>query len=89
MFSIVVFLCAIVTVMLLAFVFYHTFLISQDRTTNEQVKAYQLEGFCKKKLTFLMKWKNARVDKKAFKPTKATIEKYVVNKDISVSIEDE
>ena len=39
MFSIVVFLCAIVTFMLLAFLFYHTYLVKVDRTTNEQVKA--------------------------------------------------
>ncbi len=38
MFSIVVFLCGIVTIMLLAFLFYHTYLVKIDRTTNEQVK---------------------------------------------------
>ena len=35
------------------------------------------------------KWAKARDDKKPFKPSKASIEKYEVGKDISVDMDDE
>ena len=68
-FSMVVFLCGIVTVMLIGFIGYHTYLINGGFTTNEKVRNYKILNFVEGKVTFMAKWAKAREEKKAFKPT--------------------
>ena len=89
MFSITIFLCVVVTVMLLAFIGYHTWLIKGDRTTNEQMKRQQIGGFVAKKMTFLNKWKVARDEGKPFKPTKKSVEMYEVKGDVKQVMTDD
>lgn len=75
-FSITVFLCFIVLIMLLLFLGYHTFLIYKDRTTNEQIKRTGWYAVFKNRLDFLWKWELAKEEKKAFRPTAKSIDKY-------------
>ncbi len=82
MFAIVVFLCGIVTVMLIGFIGFHTFLIYNDYTTNEFAKRQQVTKFIKDRVAFLLKWEKARDEGKAFKPAQKAIDKYNVGKDI-------
>ena len=89
MFSIVVFLCAIVTVMLFLFLAYHSYLIYQGHTTNETVKRATTLNFVEQKLTFMKKWVKAREEKKPFKPAKKSIDKYEVHGDIVGDLTDE
>ena len=81
-FTIAVFLCCIVTVMLLGFLGFHTYLIMYDYTTNETVKRRGVSGFIEQKLSFMKKWEQARIDKKPFKPSAKSISKYEVRGDI-------
>ena len=60
MFSITVFLCGIVTVMLILFLLYHTYLIYQGYSTNETVKRMSVLNFVEQKLNFMKKWEKAR-----------------------------
>ena len=69
MFMNVVFLCGIVTIMLIGFIGYHTWLIKRGFTTNEQVRNYKILNFVEGKVTFMAKWAKAKDEKKAFKPT--------------------
>ena len=87
-FSMVVFLCGIVTIMLLGFIGYHTWLINKGFTTNEQVRNMKILNFVESKVTFMAKWAKAREDKKAFKPTQKTIAKYEVDGDIRTDLTD-
>ena len=89
MFSIVVFLCGIITVMLFFFLAYHTYLVYQGHTTNETVKRNSVLTFIEQKLTFMRKWEKARAEKKAFKPAKKSIDKYEVGGDIAGELTDE
>ena len=84
----VVFLCGIVTIMLIGFIGYHTWLINRGFTTNEQVRNYKIKSFVEGKATFMEKWAKAREEKKAFKPTKKTIAKYEVDGDIRTDLTD-
>ena len=89
MFAITVFLCGIVTIMLLLFLFYHTYLIWQGYTTNETVKRINVLNFVEQKLSFMIKWDKARQEKKPFKPSKKSIDKYEVNGDIVGDLTDD
>ena len=89
MFAITVFLCGIVTVMLVGFLAYHTFLIWKGYTTNETIKRINTLKFAEQKLNFMVKWDQARHDKKRFKPAKKSIDKYEVNGDIVGELWDE
>ena len=89
MFAITVFLCAVVTVMLIGFISYHTYLIANDMTTNEAAKRPGVRNFLEQKKNFLTKWETARLEKKPFKPSAASIEKYAIGKDISVEMSTE
>ena len=46
-------------------------------------------GFIAKKAEFMRKWEEARLAKRPFKPSTASIEKYAVNKDIQPDMETE
>lgn len=74
LFFTVVFLCGIVTVMLIGFLGYHTYLISRGMTTNEAMKITGVSKFVDKKLEFMKKWNKARQDKKPFKPKQKSID---------------
>lgn len=89
MFAITVFLCGIVTIMLVLFLVYHTYLIWQGYTTNETVKRINVLNFVEQKLNFMIKWDKARQEKKTFKPTKKSIDKYEVNGDIVGDLTDD
>ena len=89
MFALTVFLCGIVTIMLICFLVYHTYLIWKGYTTNETVKRINTLKFVEQKLKFMVKWDLARQEKKPFKPAKKSIEKYEVNGDIAGDLTDE
>jgi len=78
-----------VTIMLLGFLGYHTYLISRNMTTNEQMKQTQIYKFVEKKLSFIKKWMKAREEKKPFKPAAKSIEMYDVNGDIKGDLTDD
>ena len=75
--------------MLLGFLGYHTYLISRNMTTNEQMKQTQIYKFVEKKLSFIKKWMKAREEKKPFKPAAKSIEMYDVNGDIKRDLTDD
>lgn len=75
--------------MLLGFLGYHTYLISRNMTTNEQMKQTQIYKFVEKKLSFIKKWMKAREEKKPFKPAAKSIEMYDVNGDIKGDLTDD
>ena len=56
MFAIIVFLCGIVTIMLILFLGYHMYLIWEGFTTNETIKHTNTLRFFQKKLNFMVKW---------------------------------
>lgn len=68
--------------MLFCFVVFHTYLIYNDYTTNETVKRQSVMGFLELKLAFMSKWETARLEKKPFKPSGKSIDKYEVRGDI-------
>lgn len=69
MFAIVVFLCAIVTIMLFGFIGFHSFLIWKNYTTNEFTRRQLCMRFIDTRITFLQKWVKARDAGKKFKPS--------------------
>ena len=89
MFSITVFLCGIVTIMLILFLVYHSYLIYQGYSTNETVKRMSVLNFVEQKLNFMKKWEKARQDKKPFKPAQKSLKKYDVCGDITGDLTDE
>ena len=89
MFSIVVFLCGIVTIMLFLFIAFHSYLIWKDMTTNEFSKRQMIQRFLEGRLSFLEKWEKARTDKKAFRPNKKAIEKHGISGDLSLDLSTE
>jgi len=88
MFFIVVFLCMIVTLMLLGFIGFHSYLIWSGLTTNEFTKRQSLLSWTSARLEFLKKWLKAREDKKPFKPAQRAIAKHSWG-DISVDMSTE
>ena len=76
MFSIVVLLCCVVTVMLLGFIGFHSFLIWKSYTTNEFSRRQNISRFVDTRVKFLEKWVNARNEGKKFKPSEAALKKY-------------
>ena len=84
----VVFLCGLVTIMLIGFIGFHTWLIARGFTTNENVRKYKIKSFLEGKVTFMGKWAKAREEKKPFKPTQKTISKYEVDGDIRTDLTD-
>ena len=76
MFSIVVLLCCVVTVMLLGFIGFHSFLIWRSYTTNEFSRRQNISRFVDSRAKFLEKWVLARDEGKKFKPSAAAIKKY-------------
>jgi len=89
MFAIVVFLCGIVTIMLIGFIGFHTFLICKDSTTNEFAKRQTLTKFCANRFEFLTKWHKAREENKPFKPSEKALEKYHIANDLTVDMSNE
>ena len=68
--------------MLFLFIAYHAYLIKNDTSTNEAMKRQSVMGFISKKAEFMRKWEEASLAKRPFKPSAASIEKYVVKNDI-------
>jgi hypothetical protein len=89
MFAIVVFLCGIVTIMLICFICFHSYLICKGYTTNEFAKRQNVYKFINDRLHFLTKWEKARDEGKAFKPSEKAIDKYHIANDLQVDMSTE
>ena len=90
MFSIVVLLCFVVTIMLLGFIGFHSYLIWKGMTTNEFSRRQQVGRFVDSRAKFLEKWKLAREEGKKFKPSATAIAKYEnSDRDLSVDMSTE
>ena len=89
MFSIVVFFCGVVTIMLLGFVAFHTYLICKNYTTNEFSRKQFFIVSIDKRVIFLEKWVKARDEGMKFRPAKAALEKNQQNEDLTVDMSTE